>query len=310
MDNIAVLVATYNGEKYIEEQLKSLLKQTEQDFVCYVHDDGSKDETPRILENFALNNSHKIKILSYEKTGSSKANFFSMLKRVDAKYYMFCDQDDVWLPEKIEKTYSKIRKIEKEDKPCAVFTDLCVVDKELNIINKSYMDFSHRDPKKTGLRELLVRNVAAGCTMMINRSLRDLAITYTDENSIFMHDVWCLLIGSVLGDVAYIDEATLLYRQHGDNQVGAKRGSIKWVSEKLSNLFSGKQLAESKKGIVYQRSTALELLRFDGIGNEDRAFLTELANIGSQKKSVRIRFYTENHLIMNDWKNKWKKLIV
>lgn len=110
-NTIAILMATYNGEKYLGEQIESILAQTYKDWHLYIHDDGSKDNTVTILKEFVAKHSQQITLLEYSSQGGACRNFLSMLERVDAPYYMFSDQDDVWLNEKIEIEYKKIKEL-------------------------------------------------------------------------------------------------------------------------------------------------------------------------------------------------------
>ena len=108
-EQIAILMATYNGEKYLGEQIDSILAQSYQDWHLYIHDDGSRDNTAAILRQYATDYSEKITILDYPSQGGACRNFLSMLEKVDAPYYMFSDQDDIWLHEKIEIEFKKIK---------------------------------------------------------------------------------------------------------------------------------------------------------------------------------------------------------
>ena len=112
--SLAILLATYNGEKFLPEQMDSLFSQTYADFVIYAHDDGSTDQTVGILRQYEKKYPEKLVILEYEPQGGAKNNFYSLMQRIDADYYMFCDQDDVWHPEKIEKTLKKILELEDD----------------------------------------------------------------------------------------------------------------------------------------------------------------------------------------------------
>ena len=108
MQSVAILLATYNGEKYIEEFLISLQGQTFQNYICYIHDDGSKDRTRRIAEEFEKRDPGHFQILEGPSQGGAKENFLWMLGQIEAEFYMFAGQDDVWLPEKIEKSVRTI----------------------------------------------------------------------------------------------------------------------------------------------------------------------------------------------------------
>ena len=126
---IAILMATYNGEKYLGEQIDSLLAQTYKDWHLYIHDDGSTDNTNAILQEYAQKHSN-IHVLEYESQRGAMRNFLSLLQRVEADYYMFCDQDDVWLKEKVELSFEEMKRQEAacQGKPIIVYTDLYVTD--------------------------------------------------------------------------------------------------------------------------------------------------------------------------------------
>ena len=135
-EKIAVLLATYNGENYISEQIESIFAQTEKDWMLYVHDDGSKDTTQQILKKYVADYPEQIVLVDGPATGGAKTNFLYLFQQVEAPFYMCCDQDDVWLPDKIEVTKKEMDNLVRgdEDKPCLVFTELRVVDGELNTI--------------------------------------------------------------------------------------------------------------------------------------------------------------------------------
>ena len=138
-------------------------------------------------------------------------------------YVMFSDQDDIWLPNKIEITLNKLKNMEKtygKATPLLCHTDLKVVDKDLNAIHPSFYKMQKFDISKTTLSRALVQNIVTGCTTMINKPLLDLA-TGTNNDNIIMHDWWLFLIASAFGKIDAVTTPTILYRQHDKNQVGA-----------------------------------------------------------------------------------------
>ena len=213
-------MATYNGEKYISEQINSILKQTYQNWILYIHDDGSSDNTLSIIKYFSQKYPSKIIFIEdgIKKLGA-KNNFFHLIKYSKSKYLMFCDQDDFWLEDKIFLTFKKIKENEELDinTPIVVYTDLSVVNKNLDIIHRSF-NKQKRITHPSSLEDILARNSITGCTLMFNRSLVNLL--FFPRESI-MHD-WWIGIETLRnnGKIIYLDKPTILYRQHENNHIG------------------------------------------------------------------------------------------
>lgn len=163
MDYITILMATYNGEKYLSEQLDSILEQSYPNWRLLISDDCSTDGTPLLLLEYQRRFTDKITILPNEcRFGSAKGNFLHLMKQSTPGYAMFCDQDDIWHRDKIEKTLEVMKQMETEatqDYPLLVFTDLCVVSADLQPIADSFMRFSGLDGNRTALHQLLIQNV-------------------------------------------------------------------------------------------------------------------------------------------------------
>ena len=233
-NNIAILLATYNGEKYLREQLNSLLAQTAQNWVCYIHDDGSSDGTVNIAKEYAAKYGGKFVVLDYPPLGGAAVNFLSLVNRVSEPYMMFCDQDDVWLPDKIELTMNKMIKTETDRNrqkqtetdtsiPICVFTDVKVVDAELNVIAESHIKHLGRDGSKITFQSLLFHNCASCLSMMINRALAEYVPLQEEKPSVIIHDHLLVLLAMSDGVVSFIPESTALYRQHGNNTIGTRK---------------------------------------------------------------------------------------
>jgi len=187
---ISILLASYNGENYIAEQIESLLAQTEKDFKLFIRDDKSTDETFSIAQGYERKYPGKIFAMqNSENTGGAKRNFIKMMIEHKDEYVMLCDQDDVWLPDKIEKSLEKIREMEEyygTSMPILVHTDLKVVDEGLNVISHSYEAMANTSFKNNALRNLLTMNIAAGCTALYNRALAD--IIQAEPSYFVIHD--------------------------------------------------------------------------------------------------------------------------
>ena len=220
---IEILLATYNGEAFLSSQLDSLLHQTEQDFCILVQDDGSTDGTETILNEYANAHPDRIRLLSgllHEK--GPRGNFMSLLCASQADYVMFCDQDDVWHPNMIALTFARMREGEREygaSCPLLAHTDLRVVDRELKPISPSFLQFQKLDGTPR-LSRLLTQNSVTGCTTMLNRALVDL-MKNAPAGDMLMHDWWAAICAQAFGHILLVPEATIDYRQHGKNQLGA-----------------------------------------------------------------------------------------
>ena len=221
---VTVLLATFNGEKFLEEQLNSLLNQSFSDFRIVIRDDGSTDNTLEIIERYKGISPEKIEICpSGEPTHSAAGNFFKLIELYNDDYIMLCDQDDCWLPDKIEKTLAAMKKTEENfgnDTPILVHTDLKVVDEKLKIINNSFIKLQGLSPNFCELNNLLMQNCVTGCTSMFNKAL--LEKLFILPSTVAMHDWWIALIAAAFGKIVFLNESTILYRQHSNNEVGAK----------------------------------------------------------------------------------------
>ena len=295
-EKTAILLATYNGEKYISEQIDSILEQTNQDWMLYIHDDGSKDKTVEILEKYAKKYPEKICIVEGASTGGAKQNFFYLFSCVKAPYYMCCDQDDVWLSEKVEGTRKKMNTLEKGDEqlPCLVFTELTVVDEDLNVLSEKMSEYQGLDCKTLSLNRALIQNVVTGCTMMVNRALRDELTKVTDYTDVLMHDWWALMISTHFGKITFWAQPTILYRQHGNNGVGARNANT--FIYMLKRLL---QREEIKQSLVKTRKQAAYFAKI--YEEREITLVREYAQLGSNGKFTRLKFYKENNVRKSTW---------
>ena len=235
---INVLLATYNSSEYLREQLDSLFAQTIQDWRLYVRDDCSTDNTLAIIKEYQEKYPQRIVIIDNHNVSlRAYMNFVALLQAADADYYMFCDHDDVWLPQKIEVSLTRMHEIEERtpDLPIIVHTDMKVVDQNLNVISDSFWNFSNLLPDSTGFLEMVHCNSANGCAMMFNHKAKMVALP--NVNNATMHDI--LLNQSVSsnnGIISPIKIPMVLYRQHISNVVGAQKRDFHFYMHKLSNI--------------------------------------------------------------------------
>ncbi len=228
---VDLLLATYNGARHLGAQLDSLLAQTHQDFRLLVSDDGSTDGTLALLESYRARFGGRLVLVPNAAPGRGTVRNFenlmqSSLRDAQAGWAAFCDQDDVWLPRKIEATLSEMQRLEARtgEGACVVHSDLVVVDEALNVIHPSFVRHQRFDPGNCTADMLLSINQVTGCAMMVNRALLQAALPL--PAAAVMHDWWCaLLAGS--GHRSFLDEPLVLYRQHGANQLGAKGRTLR-----------------------------------------------------------------------------------
>lgn len=219
---IDILLATYNGEKYLREQIESILNQTYKNFRLIISDDCSKDSTREIIKEYEQKD-NRIKSYFQENNLGYIKNFEFLLTKVENEIYMLSDQDDVWLPEKIEKTYNKL----EQENADLVFTDLEVVDKNLKTIFPSFNDYMLLTRKikkyhKSYIMQYLY-NCVTGCTLMSKKKFIDTILPLPNESKHVVHDLWIGLVVALNGRIEYLDERTIKYRQHGNNQIGTNK---------------------------------------------------------------------------------------
>ncbi|HEO2332030.1 TPA: glycosyltransferase family 2 protein [Streptococcus agalactiae] len=215
---VNILMATYNGEKFLAQQIESIQKQTFKEWNLLIRDDGSSDKTCDIIRNFTAKDS-RIRFINeneHHNLGVIKS-FFTLVNYEVADFYFFSDQDDVWLPEKLSVSL-EAAKHKASDVPLLVYTDLKVVNQELNILQDSMIQAQSHHANTTLLPEL-TENTVTGGTMMINHALAEKWFT---PNDILMHDWFLALLAASLGEIIYLDLPTQLYRQHDNNVLGAR----------------------------------------------------------------------------------------
>lgn len=270
---VAILLSTYNGEKFIRNFIDSILSQTYKDFILFVRDDGSIDGTMHIINQYA-DRYCNVELLRSSGNKGSMQSFSDLSEYVssnyDFAYYMFADQDDVWLPGKIQCSLDKMEDMIREhgNIPLLVHTDLKVVDRDLNLISKSFWKYQHINPDLDGLNRLIMQNIVTGCTILFNRELAQ--ISFPIPNGAIMHDWWLALVASAFGKIDYIHEPTILYRQHPKNALGAKKFNLIYFINKMmmpisleKNIIQSKNFYEmfSSKLHLHQRESLLSFLK-------------------------------------------------
>jgi glycosyltransferase involved in cell wall biosynthesis len=258
---VDIVVATYNGARYLDEQFESLLAQTYPHWRVIVRDDGSSDHTPDLLAAWQQRHPDRFTIVHDSRSNLGAAqNFSILLSHTTSPYVALCDQDDVWLPHKLERTLTLMRSQEGRygtSTPLLVHTDLQVVDTELKQVAPSLWALQYLDPHhEMDLARLLTQNVVTGCTALLNRALVTRVGPIPD--AVIMHDWWIALVAASLGQVSHLAEATVRYRQHHHNDIGAKVWGPLFVAKYVRSMFGGdNKLAASLRST---QSQAGELL--------------------------------------------------
>lgn len=227
MTRVHILLACYNGEKYLREQLDSLLHQTYTDFQIIARDDQSTDSTSDILQSYQHKYPNKLIIMPSKERLGTVGNFSALLTYSAADYLFFSDQDDVWHQDKL-KHFLEVFKKEDPATPLLVYSDLEVVDEKLKTKHPSFWKYSGLK-SESNFNRLLVQNIVTGCAMAINKSLRNLVQEI--PQTALMHDWWLTLVASACGKMIPIKQSYVKYRQHGSNVIGAS-SSIKTKLQK------------------------------------------------------------------------------
>ncbi|HJR16888.1 MAG TPA: glycosyltransferase family 2 protein [Gemmatimonadales bacterium] len=222
---VTIVLSSYNGEKFIAEQIASIRQQTHPDWKLLVRDDGSSDHTRDIVQAL-IEVDDRIMLLRDHRGNLGPAASFGVLLEYalnhGAGYVALADQDDVWSPTKIARELEVMLRQEDrsgESEPILVHTDLTVVREDLRLIHQSFLAYQGlRHLADSPLGTLLIQNFVTGCTTLINRPLLQLAVPLP---SVIMHDWWLALCAAALGEICYLPEATVLYRQHRMNALGS-----------------------------------------------------------------------------------------
>lgn len=306
-EQIDILLATYNGEKYLKEQIDSILNQTYKNIKLIVSDDCSKDKTVEILKEYEKKD-ERVEIYIQEKNLGVVKNIEFLLSKVESKYYMLSDQDDIWNEEKVEKSLEKL----KEENADLVFGDLEVVDKDLKTVYPSFGDFmllNDKIEKYINTDKLnYLYNCVTGCTILAKKETINYILPLPNESKYLIHDHWIGLMVSLHGKVAYIKEKYIKYRQHGNNEIGAKK-----VSHFMDNLDDVRELfvtvkLELFKGYVdnnekfperIQKLNIKALNYFEMLKDKKKLNLKGWNIFHKLYKTEKFMYYIENFMIMN-----------
>ena len=272
---VNIILCSRNGEKYLRDQLDSILKQTDPCVRLLISDDASADGTRAIISEYAERYPDRVSVCFRETpSGGAARHFFLALRHFaeaeagkgagapgEPTYWMFADQDDLWHPDKVEKTLRAMRRAEAETGgriPVLVHCDMRVVDEAGTEISPSYVRYQQMSPERCALNQLLVQNNVTGGALMMNGALVRLLLSRPVPRHAVMHDHWAALAAAAFGKIVFLDEALYDYRQHGGNVLGAAKGSR--VREVLDRLGLFRRDGKTKKEMDRHSASVYEAL--------------------------------------------------
>jgi glycosyltransferase involved in cell wall biosynthesis len=298
--NIIITMSTYNGDRFLRDQLDSILAQILPATTIIIRDDGSSDTTRTILQEYASRHSNIQLIQDDLGNIGIQRSYSKLLAKAlsyNPDYLLYSDQDDFWLPEKIALLVEKIKPLDQPNKPALVFSDAKVVDENLQVIHPSLTALQKLDmPDADRLKALLFYCPALGCTMIFNKKLATLIATMPSENSI--QDKWTLIFALVLGNIDYLPIATVLHRQHQRNATGALFG----IKRKIISLNTISFLQQRYQTAVDQ---ALELKRsIPDLPEKDKQTLDQFILLFTGNYFQRMANYWRFCITPPHWKRK------
>lgn len=294
MKKIQVLMSTYNGEKYLREQIDSILEQDcerfgKADIKILVRDDGSKDTTLDILKEYADKYPDKIQYYQGENAGVIKS-FFELIQKADdtADYYALADQDDYWMPGKISAGIDKIEEMRRNVTDKKFKTPLLYCCKP-KLVDENLMELEvcvDRPAMRPDFRNALIENIVTGCTMVFEKDMRQMIIEQLPKYTT-MHDRWFYLIATCFGKIYYDEESYICYRQHGGNVVGKNTNRLSEIKYRIKKV-SADSTSSSRQAVEFKRVFGKEIeARCDNSSDKTRMKQNKimLENFISGKKS-------------------------
>ena len=307
--SVDILMATYNGERFVADQLLSLLQQEYPHIHIYLRDDGSTDNTLSILEDFVAKHPENITLIQDgRKNLGATQNFAALMEHSTASYICFSDQDDIWMKDKVQWMMGIMEKTEKKHPgvPVYVFSDLTVADADMNITHRSLNQKDGLSPRRTATHQLLMQNVPYGCATMINRELLLKSLPVPSEA--LLHDHWIALVASLFGKIAYLDEPLVLHRIHDNN--ASRAGSVhrKEIDQQLASKINNKnfhnylfkQVAQAE-ALLKRFEPELSLKQVETL----RSFMALKTTKGIERKKLILK----NRFFKNSWTNTLKLIL-
>ncbi len=280
--SVAVLMSTYNGERFLLEQIESIVAQEDVDVTLFVRDDGSSDRTIELLNSIAAG-SNRISFEFGDNLGVV-ASFLTLLQNAgpDFDFYAFSDQDDYWLPDKLhraEKMIVQKRRKSRDQVPYMYYSRLDFVDEFLNPLGHSII------PTTSGFHNALVQNQATGCTVVLDQTARNL-VCNNPPNWALMHDWWCYLTVSAFGEVIYDAESRIRYRKHGHNVTPATPNFVRELYARTRRFLGENDIPEK----VTDQAREFDRRFGDALSNDKRAILKGFLEARGKGLPGRLRY--------------------
>ena len=285
---IDILLSTYNGEKFVREFMHSLGKQSCRDFDLLIRDDGSDDDTVRILKEcleetgisgrFSSSSSRHVGVVQ---------SFGELLSESRARYVMFADQDDVWHPDKIAEMLKLMHAAERqwgESTPLLLHSDLRVCGAHGENIADSFIRYQKLSPENDALADLLVQNHVTGCAMMINGVLKD-RVRLPFPSGVICHDWYLAILTAAIGRIVFADKTYVDYRKHDGNVYGSPEYSLSGCAGIVRR---GREALNRRLALTQVQARDFLRQYGDLLTPADRATVSRWGNIGSHGKLGRI----------------------
>jgi hypothetical protein len=236
---IEVVLPTYNGAAYLEAQLGSIHAQTLRPERVLLRDDGSSDGTQVLIGRLQQRYGAWLQVLPADGNLGCTANVNRLLEATTLPYVALADQDDLWLPEKLELSLARLQQLEAisgSTTPLLVHSDLELVDQQGGPLGASYLQRQRLDPLRKAPGDLVFTNVVTGCTALLNRALLERALPIPPQA--LMHDWWLALVASAFGQIELLPQLTVRYRQHAGNVLGAQGLGWRYWCRRLAGLVA------------------------------------------------------------------------
>lgn len=282
--SVNILLATYNGSKYIREQLDSLLAQTYPNITIYIRDDGSKDNTVSIVQDYMAQNTSSKKIILLENGGINlgcPASFYQILKEcAPADYYAFCDQDDIWYPDKIKWAVEKLEKESQRNKPCVYFSAY-----EYYTDTGEFLRHSPVQKEHTELTDVLYYTPASGFVLVFNETARQELILQVNPGK-ELHDRWILRGAACFGTVIYDTRSSATHIRHSDAVTAEDSSDSNLIRSFLKNEIGGTAMTDSKEYLKHFQETFQ-----DRLSESDKKTLTLFTAPNTLTRQIKKLFY-------------------